>query len=235
MDKGGSDVVAHFRTGLDLLKRYPVMILPPLAVHIILAVLTFVFIGGAVTAAVVGGGAGILAGMFGFLALSVLTGILSLMAAGVTLVMARDAVAGREPSVGDAVGEVTSRLGDVLIASILVMLIVGLLGMVFFFLLGLPGLIAAFFLIYTLPAVLLDNLPAIDAIKRSVTLVKNNIGPTALFIVGCLVAWVVIYLVGRVVGAIPLLGHLAQAVLLGVAIAYFAIVGVRVYQTLPRR
>jgi hypothetical protein len=235
MANGGSDVVAHFRTGLDLLTRYPVMVLPPLAVHLILAVLTFVFIGGAVTAAVVGGGAGVLAGMFGFLVLSVLTGILSLVAAGVTLVMARDAVAGRPPSVGDALGEVMSRLGDVLIASILVMLIVGLLGMVFFFLLGLPGLIAAFFLIYTLPAVLLDNLPAIDALKRSVTLVKNNLGPTALFLVGCLVAWVVIYLVGRIVGAVPLLGHLAQAVLLGIAIAYFSIVGVRVYQTLPRR
>jgi hypothetical protein len=52
---------------------------------------------------------------------------------------------------------------------------------------------------------------------------------------GCLVAWVVIYLVGRVVGGIPLLGGLLQAVLLGIAIAYFSVVGVRVYQTLPRR
>jgi hypothetical protein len=75
----------------------------------------------------------------------------------------------------------------------------------------------------------------VDALKRSVTLVKNNPGPTLLFLMGCLVAWVVIYLVGRVVGGIPLLGGLLQAVLLGIAIAYFSVVGVRVYQTLPRR
>jgi hypothetical protein len=231
----GSDVVAHFRTGLDLLVRYPVMGLPPLIVHLVLAVLIVLFIGGAITAVAVAGPAGFLGAALGFLILTMVMGVASLVAAAVTLVMARDALAGRPPSMGDALAVVMGRLVDVVVASLLVMLIVGVLGAVFFFLGGLPGLIAAFFLIFTLPAVLLDDLPAVDALKRSVTLVKNNPGPTLLFLMGCLVAWVVIYLVGRVVGGIPLLGGLLQAVLLGIAIAYFSVVGVRVYQTLPRR
>jgi hypothetical protein len=227
----GSDIVGHFRAGLDVLKQYPVMVLPPLVVQVIVAVLTALFVGSAVTAVVIGGGAGLVGAFFGGFFFVLLVGVLSLIASAVTVVMARDALGAREPSIGDALAVVLGRLVDVLVASVVVMVVVGI-GML---LLVLPGVVAAFFLIFTLPAVLLDSRSGLDAIKRSVTLVKDNLVEVVLFVIGCLLVGVAFAIVSAVLGRIPLLGHLVTGVAAGIAIAYVSIVAVRVYQTLPRR
>jgi hypothetical protein len=226
-----SDIVSHFRAGLDVIKRYPVMALPPLAAQAIVFVLTLLFVGGAATAVVIGGGAGLLGAFAGGFVLMLVGGLLSLIASGVTVMMARDALAAREPSMGDAFAAVMARLGDVIVASILVMIIVGI-GMM---LLVLPGIVAGFFLMFTLPAVLLDGSGAVDGLKRSATLVKDNIGPAVGLVVGIILAGVVVAIVSGVLRHVPILGHLASAILTGAFIAYFTAVAVRVYQALPRR
>ncbi len=227
----GSDIVAHFRTGLDVIKRYPVMAVPPLVAQAVVFVLTLLFFGGAATAVVIGGAAGLLGAAAGGLVLMLVGGLLSLIASGVTVVMARDALAAREPSMGDAFGAVMGRLGDVVIASILVMVIVGV-GMM---LLVLPGVVAGFFLMFTLPAVLLDGSSAVAGLKRSATLVKDNLGATVGLVIGIVLAAIVIMIVSKFLGMVPFLGPLAAAVLTGAFVGYLTVVAVRVYQTLPRR
>ena len=151
--------------------------------------------------------------------------------AGVVVVMARDALAGREPSMGDAYGAVMGRLGDVVVASVLLAVLVGVASLFFV----IPGLIVGFFLMFTLPAVVLDRLPAVDGLKRSANLVKENIGPCVGLVIGAIVAAVVVAIVSVILHVGPLLGRLASALLGGAFVAYLTIVGVRVYQTLPRR
>ncbi len=228
---GASDIVGHFRSALDVMKRYPVIAVPPLAAAAVMFVLTLLFIGGAATAVVLGGGAGLLGAFAGFFVFTLIGGLLQLIASAVTIVMARDALAAREPSMGDALGAVMARLADVVVAAVLVMVIVGI-GTV---LLVLPGLVAGFFLVFTLPAVLLDGRGAVDALKRSASLVKDNLGPVVGLVVGIILAWVVVVIVGKILGLVPLLGQLASAVLIGVFVAYLTVVAVRVYQALPRR
>jgi hypothetical protein len=228
---GGSDIVAHFRTGLDVLKQYPVLALPPLAVQVLMAVLAVLFIGGAATAVAVAGGAGVLGAIFGGAVFMLITALLSLIASAVTVIMARDALAGREPSIGDAFGVVSGRLVDVVVASVVVMIIVGI-GML---LLVVPGVVAGFFLLFTLPAVLLDGHGAIDALKRSFTLVKDNLLTVLLLVLGFIAVGIVVAILAKIVGLIPILGQLVVAVLGGVAVAYCTVVAVRAYQALPRR
>lgn len=227
----GSDIIAHFRTGLDVIKRYPIMAMPPIAAQAVMLVLTVLFFGGAVTAVVVGGLAGMMAAGAGGFLLMLIGGLLSLIASGVTVLMARDALAGGPPSLGDAFAAVMARLGDVVFASVLVTVIV-VVGMIF---LVLPGVVAGFFLMFTLPAVLLDGRNAVDGLARSATLVKDNLGVAAGLVVGIIVAVIVVTIVFKILGLVPILGHLAVAVLTGVFIAYLTVVAVRVYQALPRR
>ncbi|MBI3456358.1 MAG: hypothetical protein HY002_11290 [Candidatus Rokubacteria bacterium] len=228
----GSDIVGHFRTGLDVIKRYPVMAAPPLAAQLVMFVLTLLFVVTAGAGVVVGGIAGgLFAGGLAFMLVTLIGGILTLVASGVTIVMARDALARREPSMGEALGTVMDRLADVLVASILVMVIVGI-GMV---LLVIPGIVAAIFLMFALPAVLLDGTGAVDALKRSTTLVKDNLGPVVGLIVGWIVAVIVVMIIAQILRFMPLVGRLASALLFGVFIAYLTVVVVSVYQTLPRR
>lgn len=234
---GSSDIVEDFRAGLDLLKRYPVIAAPPLVVMVLVFVMMVVF-GGALLLLGVGGitgglgWAGILAGgVFLIIVAVTVVFIAELVASGVVIVMARDALAGREPSLGDALGTVMGRLGEVAIASLLF----GLVVMIGFLLLVLPGFAAIFFLMFTLPAVLLEDRGPVDALLRSVRLVVDNPGSAALLAVGVILVGVVVGFASMIVGLVPFLGGLASAVLWGAFSAYVTIVAVRVFQTLPRR
>lgn len=239
-DGTGSDVIAHFKAGFETLRRYPTLALPPLAVQVALLVVMLLIWGGATgmgvlmggmmgggAGAVVGGGAGFVVGALLFM---LLTGLSSLVASGVVIVMARDAVAGRDPGMGDAVGAVLGRLLDVVLASVMVAVVVTV-GMFFFVL---PGLVAAFFLVFTLPAVLLDGQGAVAALKRSATAVAANLGSVAVLFVGGVIVFAATAVLAGILGWVPLLGHLARAALFGVSIAYMSVVCVRTYQALPR-
>lgn len=240
MANGSSpDIVADFRAGLDTLRQYPVIVAPPLIAMAVGFVLKLVFLGAGVGMFVVGGAVGGAAGMVGAvlgglllaLVFVVLVMLLNHVASAAVVVMARDAMAPREPSIGAAVEAVMARLGAVVIASIILSVIVG----IGFLLFVIPGLIALFFLMFTMPAVLLDGLGPVEAIGRSATLVKENLGPAIGFFIGVIVAMVVAWIVLLIVGFVPLIGPLVAMLVAGAFFAYIIVVGVRVYLTLPRR
>jgi len=163
-----------------------------------------------------------------FIAVSMLVNLIS---SAVVVVMAKDALGAREPSMGDAFAAVMARLTDVVVASVLFAVIVGVASIF----LVIPGIIAGFFLMFTLPAVLLDNVGAIDGLKRSATLVKNNLGPVLGLVIGVIVAAVIMVIASMILGVVPVIGQLASMLLAGAFFAYLTVVAVRVYQTLPRR
>jgi hypothetical protein len=231
MSDPAADTIAHFRTGFDVLMRYPVMVLPPLGAQAVVFVLTLLFFGSAAAAVAMAGGAGFLGAILGGVLLWVISGLLTLVASAVTIVMARDALDGREPSFGEAMSVVMGRLADVIGASILF----GLIVLVASLFLVIPGLIAAFFLMFMLPAVLIEAAGAVDSIGRSVRLVRQNLGPALGLVIGGLLVAVAVGVVFSLLGNVPLLGQLAGAVLVGVFAAYIAVVAVRVFRLLPVR
>ncbi len=235
----GSDIVGDFRLGLDLMKRYPVMAAPPLIAMAIVFVLMAIVFGGTMTMFAVGGAAGGAGGLAGamvggallFGVIGILGMLVNLVASAVVIMMAREALAGREPSMPPALAAVNARLGDVVLASILVALIVFVAFLFFVF----PAIIAAFFLMFTLPAVLVDGRGAVEAVRRSATLVKDNVGPVIGLVIGAVVAMVVVAIVSKILGIVPFIGPLASMLLGGAFFAYLTVVVVRVYETLPRR
>lgn len=227
-----SDIIEQFRASWDTLRRYPILVVPQIVAQAAVFGLTLVLVGAAATAFMVGGVAGGVVGLVvGGLLFALVVGVVSLVASAVVIVMAKDALAGRDPSTGAALGAVMGRLGDVVIASVLAMVAVGI-GML---LLVLPGLVAAFFLVFTLPAVLLDGAGAVEAIKRSIAVVKDNVGAAAGLVVGWIVVAVIVGIASKILAFVPVIGWLASGVLFGAAVAYMSIVAVRVYQALPRR
>jgi hypothetical protein len=227
-----ADIIEQFRASWDTLRRYPILVVPQIVAQAAVFGLTLVLVGAAATAFMVGGVAGGVVGLvLGGLLFALVVGLVSLVVSAVVIVMAKDALAGRDPSMGDALGAVMGRLGDVVIASVLAMVAVGI-GML---LLVLPGLVAAFFLVFTLPAVLLDGDGAIDAIRRSIAVVKDNLGAAAGLVVGWIVVTVIVAIASKILAFVPVIGWLASGVLFGAAVAYMSLVAVRVYQALPRR
>jgi hypothetical protein len=235
----GSDIVADFRTGFETVRRHPVIVAPPLIAMAVGFVLKLVFIGAGagmfIFGGVFGGPAGaagaLLGGVLLFFVFIVLVLLINLVASAAVIIMARDALAAREPSVGGALDVVMARLTDVVIASFLFSVIVGIASLFFV----LPGLIAGFFLMFALPAVLLDGVGAVDGVRRSATLVKENLGPVIGLVVGAIVGIVLLMIASAILGVVPLLGTLAAMLLMGAFFAYLTVVVVRVYQSLPRR
>src|SRR5262245_45519149 len=117
----GPDIFEDFKMGLELLKRYPVMVAPPLIAMVVAVILLGVYGGGVGAMFVVGGmaagGPGVIGAVVGSLILGLvmfaLTMLINLISHAVVVVMARDALAGHEPSMRDAYGAVMARLGDV--------------------------------------------------------------------------------------------------------------------------
>jgi hypothetical protein len=144
------------------------------------------------------------------------------------VVMARDALGGREPGLGDALAAALGRFGALVVASILVTAIVAA-GFLF---LVIPGLVAMVFLMFTLPAVLLDGLGAVDAMRRSVAVVREHVGAVVGLVVGSLLVFVGAAIVAWIVGWVPFLGGLASFVVHSATVSYLTVVGVHVYQTL---
>ena len=232
------DLVGHFRVAYDTVVRFPLLIAPPLLVAVLGFALLF-FIGGGATVmgalmgGAMGGGGGAAAGGIAGLVLGVLVfgavmGVLWLLSSGMVVVMARDALGGREPLLGDALTAVVARLGAVVVASGLVMAVVAIA----FLFLVIPGIVAAVLLMFTLPAVLLDGLGAVDGMWRSVAVVRGHVGPVVGLVAGSLLVFVGVAIASWIVGLVPFLGGLAAFVLHGAAVSYLTVVGVQFYRTL---
>ena len=236
------DVVGQFRRAYETVVRFPVLIVPPLLVGILGFLLLFFIAGGATVVGALmgalmggamGGGVGAAAGgiaglVLGALLFGIVMGGMWFVSSGMVVVMARDALGGREPGLGDALAAVLGRLGALAVASILVTAIVA----VGFLLLVIPGFVAMVLLMFTLPAVLLDGLGAVDAMRRSVAVVREHVGAVVGLVVGSLLVFVGAAIVAWIVGWVPILGGLASFVVHSAAVSYLTVVGVHVYQTL---
>jgi hypothetical protein len=215
------------------------MIAPPLIAMAVVVVAAFLLFGGAISIFALGGFAGrrpmVAGAAFGTAVLFLLGAgaamLVNLVSSAVVVVMAKDALAGRAPVMGAAYGVVMTRLGDVVGASFLCALIIGVTSI---FLL-IPGLIAAFFFMFTMPVVLLDHAGPTEALRRSAGLVGNNLGRAAGLTGGVMVAGFITWVASIVLHVIPVVGRLASIVLSGIFVAYVTVVVVRVFQTLPRR
>jgi hypothetical protein len=229
------DVVGHFRLAYQTVLRFPLLIAPPILVGILGFALLF-FIGGGATVlgalmgGAVGGGHGAAAGgiagliLGGFVFVLVMS-TLWLLSSSMVVVMARDALGSREPVLGDAFAAVMMRIGAVVVASGLVTIIVG----VCFLFLVIPGIIAGVLLMFTMPAVLLDGLGAIDGMRRSTSVVRAHVGPVVGLVAGALLVLVCVGIASWTVGLVPFLGVLASFALHGAAVSYLTVVGVHYY------
>ena len=233
-----TDVVSAFVLGADLVRRYPAMVLPPLIAMAFVFVVLAIFFGSAVAmfgfGALAGRRSGIASAALGSVVLALVCGaavmLIHLVSSAVVVVMAREALAGRPPAMGAAYGEVLARLGAVVGASVLGALIIGIASLFLF----IPGLVAAFFLMFALPAVLLERLGPVDGLKRSAALVGDNAGRAFGLVVGAVLASVGLWFASLILHALWGLGHLISSLLASAFMAYLTVVAVRVFQTLPR-
>ncbi len=218
-----------FSEGLEIFKKNPIIAVPLVVVEIIVGILALTIMGSMVASSGMMGMNGFepnLASIGAFMGaafiLGILSGILKLIAYGMTYVMADDAIAGAT-DLNSGLQKTLGNIANLLITSILVGVIV-FIGMVF---LVLPGLIAAYLLMFSILLVTLENKGPVEALQGSFELVKANLNDTILFAVVAIVILIIAGIIGGILG--PL-----SPIITGAATAYILIIQTLLYKELTK-
>ncbi|TVQ20757.1 MAG: hypothetical protein EA382_14450, partial [Spirochaetaceae bacterium] len=220
-------------------KNNPMIIAPMLVASVFGVVFSLIVVGSAVpTIAGIGSDpstitseqaiAGIGAAVGGGFLVMIISGFVGLIAHGMTVAMANMALNGETPTLATGWARFMTRLVPVIIASILMGLIIGL-GTI---LLVLPGIVAAFLLVFTIVAVVVDDLGAGQALSRSLTTVTRNFGATFVFFLVVLGLAIIAAIASAIVGAIPLLGAILTMIVSAAFSGFLTIFTLATYREL---
>ena len=166
------DIVTILKECIEISKKNVLIFVPTIIVGIISFLLAIILLGGSAATMAVNGGnmsmstMGTMIG--GATMVIIVTSLLGLIACAMTIGMAQEALTKGATSLNTGLDTVKRAFIPVVIASVLLCIIIG----IGFMLLFIPGLVALFFLLFTLPAVVLDNFGAVDAIKKVLTLLR---------------------------------------------------------------
>ncbi len=157
--------------------------------------------------------------------------IMEFIAYGATIGMASEAEEKSSTNLSNGVNTALSRIVPLLLGALIIGIIVGV-GIV---LLVIPGLIAAFFLMFAPVAIVVDNMDAVSAIKRSAAMVKQNLNDALVFFVAVVLVSAVFMIARMAIGFVPFIGHLVGLILMGVLSSYIAVVTVKFYKKLSNK
>lgn len=233
------DIAGTFKESLEVAKKNPLIFVPTVAVGLAMTVLTMVIIGGAMTTAGMMGGMGSPAGAMGAVGAAMgLTALLSIVgmiagfiAHGMTVAMAQEALSTGTTNLNNGLAVFMSRISQLAVAAVLVGLAVGI-GML---LLVIPGIIAGILFMFTFVIIIADNTPAVDAMKKSLELVKSNLSELVILFVAVIGVGIAIGIVSMIFRVIPVVGQLAGSLLNGIFGGFITIVIVKVYNGLAAK
>ncbi|MEX2445096.1 MAG: hypothetical protein WD492_15950 [Alkalispirochaeta sp.] len=231
-------IVGILKTSLVRLKENPVILIPILAISVVLAILSLLLIGSMVpqmgpfqTDATISaeeamGFAGMALGRF--ITLMVIGSIVGLLGHGMTVLMANDALTGTPVSLKDAWNRTTGRV----VALVLASLLVGIIVSIGFVLLVIPGIILAFFLMFTFVALMLNESNPLQAVGRSFQVVKQNFASVFVFFLVLIALGLLVAVVNMVIGLIPVLGSILAVILGSVYATFVSVFVVAVFNEL---
>ncbi len=174
-------------------------------------------------------GIGFLGVIGGFLAAT----LVSIIAHAAVIRAAADAWEGRPVQLATALTAAFARLPALVVAALAILILLIIPIALSFIFIGIPLIFVVWYLlIFTLPAIMLDNQNGFDAISTSFRITTRQVGPSLVAAIGIWVVMIVAHVIGGVIGHIPLLGWLAFFAIGGLAQAYAALVSARFYTLL---
>lgn len=238
------DAVTELQNAFQALTKNWVLALPTAVVSLLEAIfgllLVATVLGGAIGAGAIGamhpGAAlGMIAagGIWLVLGVVVLV-LLSLLANAIVVGAAEHVWHGQPPDISGGISKALAKI-PTLLALFGISVVLGCLCVILLPLLGLGallGLAMAFFFMYAMPAIIVGNQGAVDALRSSYHLVRANISPSITAFIGI----VVVLALGRIVTVlfshIPVVNIIVHFLVGGATTAYAALVAVRFYDIL---
>jgi len=242
MVKSPIDAPAELQRAAELLFKNWMLALPTALASLIIGILALFAFGTVFASAMAGGlvagrtGAGLAAVLAALPMLAlylVIAGVLTILAQAIVIHAAEDAWEGRPLDFGRSLSVATSRLVPLIGAFILVGLVMIIPVALMVVLIGfLLLLVAAFFLMYVLPAVVLGDQGAAGALTESYRIARENVVPSLIAFIGIIVAAVLGGIINGLLHHGAILSLLGSLIVGGFVSAYIALVSARFYMLL---
>jgi len=238
------DAMAELQNAFQALFKNWILAVPT-GVATLVATAFFLFVviatlGSLVGAGVVGGmspkAAMALAGAGGltFIVGGVVIFILYLLACAAVMAAAEDVWRGQAADLASGISTAFRKLGPLLVL-FLISIVVGVICIVLVLALGLGIILAillSFFWMYALPAIVIGNQGALQALGTSYHLVRQNLAPSLTAFLGIAVVTFIGEFVTRLFHGVPALAVIIAFAVGGLTYAYSALVAVRFYDLL---
>jgi hypothetical protein len=167
------------------------------------------------------------------LAFCVVAAVLIVLAQAVVVRAAEDVWEGHPVDLSASLGAVSGRVGSLVGALVLVILILIIPLALSFVLIGIPlVLLAGYFVMYTVPAVVLGGESPTGAVAASFRIAKEHVGPSIVAFVGIVVAFLAGAIINALFSHLALLSVIVQFAVGGLTSAYGALVAARFYMLL---
>lgn len=200
---------------VSLCRRQPLILVPmvvPALVYLLLSLISPSTVNMAS-----GGFAGVGAAFGRMVFISLVNVLVTLVAQGMSIVMAQEALDSGTTSLVSGWNQTLARLVPLAITSLVASVVLGF----GFALLFLPGLVAALFLLFVIPEVLIGRKNPVEAISGSVRLAAANFSAVAILFLLLLALGFVLLIVSFILNLIPFVGWLLTMVA-GAAFSGFA-------------
>ncbi len=222
------------------LKNNPIIIIPTTIVSIFISLLSVLLIGGSIASmtimgeektghpsAMIGAEGGLMGMVF---ILGIISMVLGTLSHGVVVAMAKEAIDKGKTSLNNGINSAIDRIGSLIVAAIAVSILVTLGTIIFF----LPGLIASLLLMFTFVGIMVGNLGAINAMKKSIEMVKTNFKDSIVLFLVIAVIGLAFVIVSSILNIIPVFGQILGLILMGLYWAYISIILVRAYNEIAK-
>ncbi len=224
------DVVEIYRRAFEIFRGNYLIAAPFIAVNIIVALLFMLLAGGLMMAGEGAPPLGPSIGMPGLgavlgaaLVVTLLSWVLNILAQGMVAGMSSAVISRGVTGLEDGFDVLSRKLGGLIIAGVLVSMAVGV-GLV---LLIIPGLVAGFLLMFTVIALVVEDLDVMAAMKRSYRVVRSNLGDAFAYAVLMVAIWIIAGIIGAVLSKVPVVGYsLLSPAVDGMASTIITIAGV---------
>lgn len=229
------DAVAEIQNAFQILTKNWQLAIPTAVSSLIATIYVFTVLGAALAAVglgAMGGRAGMLGGLGAFGGITgigiILVVLVSIVASAMVMASSEDAWAGRALDMSRSFARALACFVNIIIAGIVIclMMIVATIIPV------LGWLVIGFLVMYTLPAIVVGNAGAIDAIGQSFKMTTSNFGPSILAFLGIAIALVVGGIVNNLFVHILGLNFIISIIVGGFTSAFAALVSVRFYDLL---
>ncbi len=227
-----------FKESLEIVRYNIIIIIPPLTVFLIMTVLTHSILNVdtpamgeiPVNEEPMGTTSPMEEHLGTIFFLAIVNYLLQVFSLGMMISMGGEAIRRDTCSLKEGFSLTLSRSGNLIIAAVILFIVIAV-GM---FLFILPGIIVLFLFMFTFIIIITEDYGAIDSLKRSFTLVKENLSNSLLLFISIVGMFILLLVINMILVRVPYLGQIVYALLLSVFLAFLSISLLKFYKGLGK-